>query len=802
MRFRAPLAALAGATLLAAVPLPEGGATLPAALTAPLPDPDGAITSAVRDATEGLSWLLMDMHLHTDHSSDAGFFHQQEDTPESHDTFLDEQRDQAIRMGMDAVGFTDHRTFDQHYDPEYATGDAILVTAEEWGGSRHGTAFGMVEVLEHDGSPEACGMAQASLEAAAQDALLGIAHPKDDRCLPQFGTDDVWPISHVEALRGGDNELQDAGFPGGGNGSNSAWYGDAVAAGFRLAAVNGSDNHFKQVWPGPSGPGGSSAHLLVRDHSQAGIVEAIRERRTVAGWGVASPRVTTLLDADRDGTFDAVTGGHAVPEGETVTVAFRVEQGQTHWLQVFDSSNAVVAESIIALPDQTLAFELPASGGSYRAQIAVTQLSQVGLPDPFDYADTLVAVSTPVWLSAPANAAEAPSGPLLTRQGSGAWSGFPAVAQSGDAIHVVWQERRDTEYVVAHRRSLDRGATWSATRVLGATGDDRLPTVSIDGERVTVAWERHDPGRLGGDLVVSTSADGGASFANPVTLVAGNASRPALASADGVDHLVWQQQSGDGPWSIHYARRVDGVWGDPIGLTVVTPWNGAQATYAVPPRTIRHVPAAVNPAIAVRGDRVVVAWEDNREDPTPLRSGTPDDWAIFAASSTDGGSTFGPDTRVSPKHLAKDEPTPEGVEGNPARNVDVALLADGTALVAYQDPFPTGRANVVLQRSPDLTTWEAPVAIAPAGSTRAYRPELAVTDGVVVAVWQQSDGPFWRLDAAASFDGGRSFSAPERVTRSGRFAGWADLNGEALALVAETADGFHVHTAELLPRAE
>ena len=78
-----------------------------------------ALDAAVDAALDGLAWVPFDMHLHTDHSSDGGVFHQEFDTPESHDTFLDEQRDQALRAGMSTVAFTDHRNFAQHYDPDF-----------------------------------------------------------------------------------------------------------------------------------------------------------------------------------------------------------------------------------------------------------------------------------------------------------------------------------------------------------------------------------------------------------------------------------------------------------------------------------------------------------------------------------------------------------------------------------------------------------------------------------------------------------------------------------------------------------
>ncbi len=507
--------------------------------------------------------------------------------------------------------------------------------------------------------------------------------------------------------------------------------------------------------------------------------------------------MTTLLDADTDGDFDALTGGWALPTGETVTVAFHVEQGQGHVLQVFDDTGAVVAEDPVALPDQTLAYELPADRAFYRAQIAVSHLTQVGFPDPLDYVDTLVAVSTPVWTSAPATWGEEPAADGLRRLSHATWSGFPDVARAGDTLHAVWQERQVDRYTVVTARSEDGGATWSTPQPLSTSGDARMPAVTAEGARVTVAWERHHPGRLGGDLLVATSRDGGATFDAPIVVADGNARGAALASAGGVDHLVWAQQTGDGPWTIHHARRTPNGWSAPVALSSAVAVDGPSATYAVPPRTIRHVPASVDPDVAVHGRQVVVAWEDDRDDPTPLRSGNPDDWAIFAATSTDGGESFGPDARVSPRHPARDEPTPEGLEGSPARNVDTAVLPDGTFLVAYQDPFPTGRANVTVQRSVDGTTWDAPTAITPPGGTRSYRPVLTWDRGLLRVVWQESDGPSWHLHTATSADGGRSFSPAERVTTAGRFDGWPTVAGDAVVFVAETPTGFAVHVARL-----
>jgi hypothetical protein len=796
------IAAVATTIVLAPAPRPaaagrEGGA----GLARVLPDADGSIARAAASAVEGLQWMALDGHLHTDHSHDAGLPHQQEGTPASHDTFLDEQRDQAIRMGMDAVAFTDHRTFGQHFDPAYSTNDAVLITGEEWGGSRHATAFGTSEVLENGPDTRVgCGVAEMTLEAAAQDALLGVAHPGDGKvnCIDPK-TFVAFPMSHLETLRGGNNLAQERQLlPT--NGVDLDFYVKLLQAGGRIAAFNGSDNHFKQVWPGPSGPGGSVTYALVREMSDPAFRDAVRAGRTMAGLGAGNPKVTTLLDANRDGTFDAVTGGWAAPASGTVTVAVRVEGGSGQTVQLFDDANRIVAEEAVALPDQTLAFDVPASSAYYRAQMMREPVTRVGLPDPLYYVDVMTAVSTPVWTSAPPVRGDPPalSTGSATALSDADWSGFARVARVGDTVHTVWQERRSGRYSVAYARSADAGASWSAPQILSTGTDARTPALTAAGDHVLVAWENHNPGRFGGDLVTATSDDAGATFTAPAVTVPGNTARPAVATADGVDHLAWMEPAADGTWGIRYARRTDATGFAPMPVSTAKARVCCETQYALPPRTVMHIPAAASPALAVSGSTVALAWEDNRQDPTPLRNGTPDDWGIFSAVSHDGGRTFSAEQRVSPRHLRRDNAEPEGVEGNPARQADVAILPDGGIVVAYSDPFGSGAANVWTQRSGDGgATWADPVALAPPSDQWAYRPRLVVEGAQLRAVWQESSDPTWGLRTASSSDGGRSFGPPSNLSTAGRFSGYPSVAPGVVVFTAETPSGFAVHAGAL-----
>ena len=175
--------------------------------------------------------------------------------------------------------------------------------------------------------------------------------------------------------------------------------------------------------------------------------------------------MTTLLDADRDGTFDAVTGGLGGPHSRHGDGCRARGAGQRPDVQLFDDADRLVAQEPIAAPDDTLAFDVPASSAYYRARSDRAVVAD-GLPDPLDYVDTVEVVSSPVWTTAPPRHGEVPRLPTgpATRLASADWSGFPRLARSGDVVHAVWQERAGTQYRVAYARSTSGGATFACHR--------------------------------------------------------------------------------------------------------------------------------------------------------------------------------------------------------------------------------------------------------------------------------------------------------------------------------------------------
>ncbi|MDP9141755.1 MAG: hypothetical protein M3O62_13290, partial [Pseudomonadota bacterium] len=88
------------------------------------------------------SWVKGDMHVHDDHSSDGSFLRQTADDRGPGNVSISDQIGFARLMGLDFLPLTDHRTYDQHYDPTWTSANLLLIPGEEANGSPHATVHG------------------------------------------------------------------------------------------------------------------------------------------------------------------------------------------------------------------------------------------------------------------------------------------------------------------------------------------------------------------------------------------------------------------------------------------------------------------------------------------------------------------------------------------------------------------------------------------------------------------------------------------------------------------------------------
>jgi hypothetical protein len=118
------------------------------------------------------------------------------------------------------------------------------------------------------------------------------------------------------------------------------------------------------------------------------------------------------------------------------------------------------------------------------------------------------------------------------------------------------------------------------------------------------------------------------------------------------------------------------------------------------------------PALASRGDTVVLAWFTGAQDTARVR----------VAYSTDAGATFAPPQRID--------------GGTPAGRVDVEMLDDGSAAVSWLERTDSAAAEVRVRRVRRDGTAGAAIVLAQSKGARASGfPRLARRDGHLYLAW-------------------------------------------------------------------
>ncbi len=173
------------------------------------------------------------------------------------------------------------------------------------------------------------------------------------------------------------------------------------------------------------------------------------------------------------------------------------------------------------------------------------------------------------------------------------YAGFPALAVSDDAVHLLWyaappdpETRHGSAYKIEH--IFDRGDGWSDPVLVSTNSRDALnPAVVRDRNGVVhTAWYQ-----LGLNTYLTHYAtwDGERwAVPRPVSPLEGNATGVAMdVGADGVVHLVWEQVTGD-TLGVSYSRLAGGSWSEPEVLSE---------------------PGGTDPVVATDGDgRVFAVW--------------------------------------------------------------------------------------------------------------------------------------------------------------------------------------------------
>lgn len=238
------------------------------------------------------------------------------------------------------------------------------------------------------------------------------------------------------------------------------------------------------------------------------------------------------------------------------------------------------------------------------------------------------------------------------------WANFPTLLRMPDGtLAAHWSETRgeDSGFYVSFSR--DGGHTWTPPTGGGPGGTGSGSFVAL------FPW---DDATLGGVWLEYAREDPATDTSLPdaMTLRHGRFSVDGqLVARELLDPLVCSccqnaaAVTDEGPVVVYRGRTPDEVRD-----IMVTRFAGGRWTQPKPLHDDRWTIAAcpVNgPAIAARGNRVVVAWF----------TGAGEEPKVQVKFSEDAGATFGPAHRVD--------------DGAPIGRVDVAFLADGTALVSW-----------------------------------------------------------------------------------------------------------------------
>lgn len=258
--------------------------------------------------------------------------------------------------------------------------------------------------------------------------------------------------------------------------------------------------------------------------------------------------------------------------------------------------------------------------------------------------------------------------PLTT--GSLNWQESPGIAcDSRGRLHVVYTEQDISLYDYIHyKRSTDRGQTWEAQRTLvTAQGDfaghQSLTTDGRDG--VYMAFmNQTGPGNTPLDAYVRCSTDGGTTWAPTYRLTYTQDGYSPTVAADtlGRVHLVWTRGFG----RVYYCRSTNrgGAWGP---LTPISTGGSSQW----------------NPSIASDGGNCLhVAWVDQRDG----------NREIYYLRSTDGGTTWGSETRLTNN-------------SSPSEFPNIAADPYGGVYIVCQDSADGANGIWFLSSTDRGTTW-------------------------------------------------------------------------------------------------
>ncbi len=195
------------------------------------------------------------------------------------------------------------------------------------------------------------------------------------------------------------------------------------------------------------------------------------------------------------------------------------------------------------------------------------------------------------------------------------------IANSGNYVHVVWEETRDGNSEVYYKRSIDGGTTWGTdTRLTNDLENSASPSIAVNGSNIYIVWAERRNGN--DEIYYKNSTDNGLTWSPDARLTNNTytSQQPCINVLNSNLHIMWIDNR-DGNNEIYYKRSTNSgfSWGSDIRLT-----NNSASSF--------------QQSLTINGIEIHAAWTDTRDGING---------EIYYKKSTNNGTTWGQDIRLT-----------------------------------------------------------------------------------------------------------------------------------------------------------
>ncbi len=713
-------------------------------------------------------WLAGDTHVHSDHSSDGSALRQGLDQRGPGNVSVAAQIGQGELNGLDWLPITDHRTFVQHYDPLWESPRLMLITGEEANGRPHANPLGAIDTIIQgsvpDGRPGWSRLQTSIWDAHSQGAAWQHNHPDDGHLNDDLSRNENANAVGADLLEGWNSYS--------GIERSMAYAEQQWNDGFRFGITASSDSHFREIWL-LIGPGVPATRVFAPAASVRGVIQGLRAGRTTTTAGEwRAPHVFLQADFNGDGQFEAIAGDELALEPGTQGILRATVAGALPGLTRLHlyaapggRGDGPIEQFTLTQPNQQFDFNLtaPEQPGWYYVEVR-----GVGAPHSIDldafgdpsrlHLDQLVlderrAITSPIFIGPQLTEPQpAESLPAMLTQDDGAqkifgetgrFAGFPDVAVSQGATHMVAEQHSPGATSVWYRRMDHNGAT-SAVELAPGSQSARFPKVAAAGKDVWVVWqdERVSQAPRRPAIYARHSSDGGLSW-EPELLVRqidGRAEMPDVAiQSDGSAVIVWQEIAAGRAFDV----MVQNLARDAEPHNISAAGKQVNPANLLDTRSARY-PASIWPRVSAGPDgQVAVAFHDNRSDPDP-------NWTSQFGTGEDGATEV--DNFEVQLAVQRDGEWSAlrtlGASDRADRHADVAYTDQGRLVVAWdsKEMRPTG-VNTAIHAAwsdDDGETWSDTQAIGLNEQMMSQYPRLGVHGSLVRLTWYDNRAEDWR----------------------------------------------------------